>query len=36
MLILNEFFVGAEAIVVVEVDGVGVAVWRGWLGSRTW
>jgi hypothetical protein len=36
MWILKEFRGLAEAVVVVEVDGVGVAVWSGWLGLRGW
>ena len=36
VLILKEFCVHAEAVVVVEVDGVGVAVWRGRLAWRCW
>jgi hypothetical protein len=36
MWILKEFRGLAEAVVVVEVDGVGGAVWRGRLGLRTW
>jgi hypothetical protein len=34
MWILEEFRRLPEAVVVVEVDGVGVAVWSGWLGLR--
>jgi hypothetical protein len=34
MVDLNEFSVYAEAVVVVEVDGVGVAVWSCWPGLR--
>ena len=36
MWILKEFRGLAESVAVVEVDGVGVAVWSGWLGLREW
>jgi hypothetical protein len=32
MEILERLAVDAEAVVVVEVDGIGVAVWRRWSG----
>jgi hypothetical protein len=34
MEILERLAVDAEAVVVVEVDGIGVAVWRRWSRLR--